>query len=277
MGKIVELGVDIGPLGSPYGPALKFFSDRDVAVKKSIIGKLRSPQGRHTVTGRDLLERLLCHNNLTEGNAFLKDNYYLKATYWGLKLRSLQKARSRTHRFRSHEFTDDIAGKLNVSEIDLRLSLRAMRIDLVCMERDGTLPNLVRQTFMSAGEEFIEAYVGPINCSSIISQPIKKLSERWDHKTAESFYKSMYGSDRRIGVTIGAFTTREVEPLNLFYLHQLAEHRLTPFDRLVLQNFTEGVSSEKLADSFDTPVDVTFRVITAHRNALLYGRPTGAV
>lgn len=277
MSKIVELGVDIGSLGSPHAPILKAFSEMGVALKDGTISKLRSPQGRHTATGRDLLERLLCERNLTEGKTILKDRYYLKATEWGLRLRSPQKFRSRTHRFRSPELTNDIAGKLNVSEIDLRLSLRAMRIDLVCMERDDTLPNLVRQTFMETAEVFIEAYTGPRNCPSIISQPIKELGERWDHKTAESFYTSMYSYSQRVGGTIGAFTPHEIEGLNSLYLHQMVEHKLTPFDKLVLESFAKGVSAEELADSLDTPVDVTFRVVTAHRNALLYGRPTRVV
>lgn len=265
--------VDIGSYRDALDPVIEVFDSHGIPINRNTISHLRSERPRSKkANGNRLNDRWMAAKALENNDATKKDKFYLKLLQAGLDLR--ERHSQRGHHFRSFKLTEGIGLELNLPAGVIRFALRAMRVDLVCMEEEEIDQDLV-DYFVGTAEGFLNDG-SAARVSSEVSRPIPKIDENWDHKSIFSWYQTLYQLHPRSGLTTGIWTPYELDPLEEFYsLQAESGHPLTPFDRLILVKYQSRQETNALLDDLNKKemgIDLDRSMVTKHKNVLLFGK-----
>lgn len=273
-------GINLGLSKEPVDPIVKSFQKRGVSLSRGSVSALK----RNYVfglphSGYEIKERMLCAEQEARNDVTQKDVYYLTLSTTGVNHRVPQE--QYPQRWNSLGLIDSVADSLEIPKARVRISLRAMRAELVYAEFKRELDTSLTLLFVQTAEDFIDAYTGPF--PSAASKTALVLKGVWDHRSIIGFYASVanQGSARRGGV-IGIWAPFEFGVMEAYYSGRVAQwSTLSEFDRLVFQDFRSAGLQKDLAERVkrdvalpDMTIDLDENDIASHRYALLYGEPS---
>lgn len=262
-------GINIGNYEEPKKPVLQELQEQGIVINPNTISQIRGG----FMTGGQLECQLRCALVRRQNDSTLKDVFYKEITGSGVAIIEEEGPRKDLS---GTGLLTAIAEVTKMQLGDVRRSLMAMRVDLVCYASSkGDLPEDINRLFREQAEIFIQ------HKSKRGSKPVARLDKQWEYRTLVDFYRTMYSLNAV--AMIGSWVPYELPVLDQFYLHQEEMgHKLTPLDYAALDSGLSPLTrkpTQVLRETWatklreETGIAINLPILTNHRNLLTHGSP----